>query len=257
MTCRLVGSVSNMLVTLSDCTLAELLVTALSQEVEDGQVVAVGGPSPILAAAALLARASHAPSITILRLGADGYWPFHGSSKEVLDLGERGLFDVFLLPAPKVDGRGVAVYDADHLSGRFPGGLGTRRLYHLAKRAVLFAETHSRDTFVPRLEPTPDTGPPLLPMSGVAEPYALFTPLCRFDFHENGWRLAALHPGVTTDEVAAATGYSYSQDDPLKTTEWPDATMLRLLRTTIRAQLGERYLDFAAGAFGRGTASGA
>ncbi len=230
-------------VTLSDCTLAELLVVALSQEVEDGDVVAVGGPSPILAAAALLARANHAPSITILRLGADGYWPFHGSSKEVLDLGERGLFDVFLLPAPKVDGRGIAVYDADHLSGRFPGGLGTRRLYHLAKRAVLFAETHTTATLVPLLEPTPDTGPPLLPMTGVADPCSLYTPLCRFAFQKGGWELSSLHMGVTAEEVAAATGFSYRQPPATPITLTPETRTLRLLRTTVRGQLGERYTD--------------
>lgn len=229
--------------TLSDYTLAEVLVTALSQEVEDGQVVAVGGPSPILAAAALLARARHAPSITILWLGADGYWPFHNSSKDILDLGERGLFDVFLLPAPKVDGRGVAAYEADHLSGRFPGGLGTRRLHHLAKRAVLFAERHSRTTLVSFAEPTPDTGPPLLPMAEVADPHCLYTPLCRFAFADGGWELDSLHPGVTAAEVEAATGFPYRQPPTPPPTAVPDWRTLRLLRTRVREQLGDRYTN--------------
>ena len=49
-------------------------------------------------------------------------------------------------------------------------------------------------------------------------------------------RLASVHPGVSVDEVQAATGFSLLVPDPVPTTRLPTAEELELLRETLDLQ---------------------
>ena len=51
-----------------------------------------------------------------------------------------------------------------------------------------------------------------------------------FTAPDNAMRLRSVHPGVTVDEVIAATGFSLVVDDDVPTTRTPDAGELRLIR---------------------------
>jgi acyl CoA:acetate/3-ketoacid CoA transferase beta subunit len=56
-----------------------------------------------------------------------------------------------------------------------------------------------------------------------------------FDFRtpDRRMRLASVHPGVTPEEVQAATGFSLAVAEPLATTRSPSAEELRLLREVL------------------------
>jgi len=61
------------------------------------------------------------------------------------------------------------------------------------------------------------------------------TNLAVFDFHpEHGTlRLASVHPGVTVEEVQAATGFSLEVDGEVPQTRLPTAEELRLIREVL------------------------
>jgi glutaconate CoA-transferase subunit B len=63
-------------------------------------------------------------------------------------------------------------------------------------------------------------------------PSVVVTDLGRYDFdRESGeMRLVAVHPGVTVDQVRAATGWDLRVADDLGTTPEPTAEELRLIR---------------------------
>jgi glutaconate CoA-transferase, subunit B len=61
---------------------------------------------------------------------------------------------------------------------------------------------------------------------------AIVTDLCVMDFGgpQHAVRVRSLHPGVSFDEVQAATGFPLFADEGIATTEAPDAEALRIVR---------------------------
>jgi acyl CoA:acetate/3-ketoacid CoA transferase beta subunit len=61
------------------------------------------------------------------------------------------------------------------------------------------------------------------------------TDLAVLDFAtpDHRMRLRSVHPGVTADEVVAATGFELAVPDPVPTTPWPSGEQLRLLREVL------------------------
>lgn len=234
----------------ADGSAEEYLTVLLAREVRDGEVTAIGGHVPLLHRAALLARALHAPRATLLHLGPDAYWPFHGSSKEFLNLDEYGLFDCFLLSPDVVDGHGTPCYPGvDAASQRFPGGIGSLRLLYLGRRCILFVPEHSRQRLVPYVEPMPDTGMPLLPIPPWRGETRLITPLATFDYDAalGGFRLVVLHPGATLDEVQENTGFTFQVAPTLSAPTPPTSREL----ATLRAMRAEEHPATSARAQGR------
>ena len=59
----------------------------------------------------------------------------------------------------------------------------------------------------------------------------IVTNLCVMDFNgpDNAIRVISLHPGVTFDEVQAATGFELHKADTIATTPLPDAEALEII----------------------------
>ncbi|MER3397164.1 MAG: CoA synthetase [Chloroflexota bacterium] len=228
----------------------ELLITVLAGEIRDGDVAAVGGRSPIPAAATLLALYTHAPNATAIILGSRRHFPFTEGSKEFFDLAQRGGIDLFFLSGVQIDGQGNinlhVVGDYEQPRVRFQGGMGSGMLYYMARRVVLFRMEHSRRVFVPRVDfiTASGTTPPGAHRPG--GPTALVTPRCVFDFdRERGrFRLRSLHPGVTLAEVVGRTGFEFDIPEAAPTTPEPTEEQLRVLRGPVLAELAEVYPEF-------------
>ncbi|HMC38461.1 MAG TPA: CoA-transferase [Acidimicrobiales bacterium] len=70
------------------------------------------------------------------------------------------------------------------------------------------------------------------------------TNLCVFDFGgvDHRMRLVSVHPGVSVDDVVAATGFGFDQADRVDVTRAPTADELRLIRDVIDPT-GQRFTE--------------
>jgi len=80
-----------------------------------------------------------------------------------------------------------------------------------------------------------------------AGPVSVVTPLCVLDFETPDLRarVRSIHPGVTPDEVRAATGFALDIADDVAESVPPSAEELRVLRDVVDP-LGTRQMEFKA-----------
>lgn len=222
-----------------DWTLPDLLACVIARLLVDGETVFFGLASPLAMVAALLARATHAPRLTVLNIpGAmgehlarlprstvDGVLTAGGASlfslAEVFDLSARGRLDTVLLSGVQIDRRGQinssVIGPAEHPTVALPGGAGAALLLPTARRTILWRSKHDRRTFVAHLEFTTASGP----TSHVV------TPLGVFERQNDRLALASRHPGVDFATLQAQTGWPLA-DAPL--TPPPTPAELRTLQ---------------------------
>jgi glutaconate CoA-transferase subunit B len=113
---------------------------------------------------------------------------------------------------------------------------------HLALfgREIVMIPRHDPRTFVERVDHVSGAGFPggragreRLGLPG-AGPVLIVTPLCMFAFDEAGEiHVASLHPGVTADQVQAATGFALAIDDDVPVTAAPEPGELEVLRRDV------------------------
>ena len=240
----------------------ERMICCAARELEDGRTVAVGTGVPC--ATAMLAQRTHAPNLTIL-FEAGGVAPklptmpisvgdsrtFHRacmatSMADVMQACQRGMVDYTFLGGAQIDAFGnlnSTMIGTDYARPRvrFPGSGGANDLASLCWR-VLVVTHHDRRRFVEKLDflTTPGylTGPGgreaagLLPDTG---PFRVITDLAVMGYHETTRRMQVLglHPGVTMEQVRAATGFALEAVEPLRVTAAPTEEELGILREEI------------------------
>jgi len=233
----------------------ELLIDTLAGMLAGLRHVAVGAASPIPGAAALLARARD-PGLRVSILGSERHNPFTDGGRELFDCAAQGRIDAFFLGGGQIDGSaninlvGVGGYPQSRV--RWPGSFGSAYLYFLVPRVILFREEHTARVLVPKVEfvSAPGTSAPEIDRPG--GPYALVTGRCVFLFEapRRRFRLASVHPGHTTDEVAHHTGFAYDAPAGVPETPAPSAATLALIRGRIGAEIAETYPAFVARVLG-------
>jgi acyl CoA:acetate/3-ketoacid CoA transferase beta subunit len=252
-----------------DWTIDELISVCISRQVKDGDVLAQGLATPLVAAGYLLAWHTHAPHVyfasaigqTVCRQGA----PLGIANVEALWLDRAMTSFGFvqaaadLLPSVKpkeffrpgqVDQHGnfnnIAIgknYQKPRL--RLPGTGGIPDVTTYMPETFLYVPRHSRVTFVRELDHLSGLGhhPGRTRGSG---PAYLISDLGQFDFPNGRMRIKTIHPGVTTDRLQAKTGFDLLEDDELTVTTSPTSEELVLLRTKIDP-LGIRRLEMLSG----------
>ena len=216
-------------------TSEEMMAVAASRRLHDGTVcfVGIGLPSK----AANLARATHAPGcVLIYESGTIGAKPLNlplsigdGELAETADavVGvpeifaywlQAGRIDVGFLGAAQIDRHGnlnsTVIGDYDHPRVRLPGGGGAPEIAASCKETLVILKQSPR-TFVERLDfrtsvgfgDGPGTREQLgLPGRGVT---AVITDLGELEPDPETFELtlARVHPGVTAEQVVAATGW--------------------------------------------------
>lgn len=234
-----------------DYQINELLITYLARYVADAGHVVTGAISPIPAASALLAERRAGGRLRATILGSRTRFPFTNGGVELFDAAGRGRIDVFFLSGGQIDGEanlnlvGTGAYPRSET--RFPGSFGSAYMYFTVPRVILFREEHSPRVLVPKVDfiSAPGVSPPEVTRRG--GPSLLITNLAvmTFDKTRARFRLDSVHPGVTVDEVTAATGFAFDRPERVPETPRPTAEDLAEIRGPVRQALAETYPKFA------------
>jgi len=239
----------------------ELMICCAARELEDGRTVAVGTGVPC--AAAMLAQRTHAPNLVVM-FEAGGVAPqlptmpisvgdsrtfyralMATSMADVMQFAQRGMIDYTFLGGAQIDAYGnlnsTVIGDHAKPKVRFPGSGGACDLASLCWRTMVVTQQNSK-RFVEKLDflTTPGylTGPNAREAAGLprgAGPFRVITDLAVMGYSDVSKRMQvrSLHPGVTADQVRAATGFQLEFADQVTTTEPPTAEELHILRDEV------------------------
>jgi glutaconate CoA-transferase subunit B len=223
----------------------EMMAVEASRRLADGTVCFVGIGLPSLAAN--LARRTHAPGcVLVYESGTIGAKPVDlplsigdgelaDTADAVVSVPEMfaywlqgGRIDVGFLGAAQIDRHGnlnsTVIGDYDKPAVRLPGGGGAPEIA-LGVREVIVLLRQSRRAFVEKLDFVTSLGDnvrAVVTNLGVLEPRGAEL------------TLVAVHPGVSADEVRAATGWELAVADDVRESALPttaELTTLRALRT--------------------------
>jgi acyl CoA:acetate/3-ketoacid CoA transferase beta subunit len=239
-----------------DITPDEYMVVCMSHQVRDGELVAQGIATPLVAAAYLLARHIHAQHMYFSSAIGQGICrhpaPLSLSHVERLWL-DRSLVNVgfaravcevlpilhpleFFRPAqidPFGNFNNIAFgKDFYHPRLRLPGTGGIPDVTTFLNDIMLYVPRHSRVTFVPQLDFCSGLGHNSARKRGKGPRY-LITDLGQFDFANGRMRITSFHPGVTVEKIQAHTGFPLEISPDVMETEAPSEDELSLLRNDI------------------------
>jgi glutaconate CoA-transferase, subunit B len=240
-----------------DYSLAELMIVAAARLWrDDGEVLATGiGTGPRLAAG--LARLAYNPGLMLTdgeaylveepvplgaresayRVAASGWMTY----ERVFDCVWHGRRHALVMPT-QIDRYGqanISCLGSDYTKPKtqllgargFPGN-------SINHANSFFVAGHSKRTFVDgEVDMVCSVGyNPAREIEGMrtfTDLRAIVTDLCVMDFGgpQHAVRVRSLHPGVSFDEVQAATGFPLVAHEQLATTQAPDAEALRIVRT--------------------------
>jgi acyl CoA:acetate/3-ketoacid CoA transferase beta subunit len=253
-----------------DFTPDEIMVCCMAHQVKDGEIVAQGLATPLVAAAYLLARYTHASNLYFASAIGQGVCrqpaPLSLTRVESLWL-DRSLTNVGFVRAaadilprlrPKEFFRPAQVDPAGNFNNiafgsdyckprlRLPGSGGIPDVTTFIDDIHLYVPRHSRLTFVPRLDFLSGLGHNPARRLGSGPRY-LVTDLGQFDFADGVLRLTSYHPGVTISQIRARTGFELQVAPDIHETPFPTPDELALLRGEIDP-LGIRRLEAMSGA---------
>ena len=223
----------------------EMMAVEASRRLQDGTVCFVGIGLPSLAAN--LARRTHAPGcVLVYESGTIGAKPadlplsigdgeLADTADAVVSVPEMfaywlqgGRIDVGFLGAAQIDKHGnlnsTVIGDYDKPDVRLPGGGGAPEIA-LGVRDVIVLLRQSKRGFVEKLDFVTSLGDHVR---------AVVTNLGVLEPRGGELTLVAVHPGVSVDDVRAATGWELQVADDVHESRLPTAaelTTLRALRT--------------------------
>jgi glutaconate CoA-transferase subunit B len=249
-----------------DYSVDELMVTALAAYFRDGEQACNGMASFIPVAAFMLARMTHAPELVWIassvgleprpdRIPASTLEaPLWRDSIMYLDqytdfwnlvLNGRWI-QKFCVGAAQLDQYGnannsVIGGDYHHPRVRLPGTAGLADMCSIGKDLYYWNPDHCKRSLVERVDFISgagylDGGDAREQLGLGGGPQAVISNLAVMDFHPQSkrMRLKSVHPGVTVDQVQAATGFELLMaSDSIPETRPPSHEQVRLIREVI------------------------
>jgi glutaconate CoA-transferase subunit B len=250
-------------------TIDELMCACIARQLEDGETVAQGLATPLVAAGYLLAKLTHAPNLrfasAIGQAICEDWAPLGLTRIEELWLGKglagRGFahaavevlprFNLkeFFRPA-QIDAQGNfnnIAFGEDYRQPqmRLPGVGGIPDVTGYSDQVYIYVPRHSRVTFVEKVDFVSGLGHSPARTRGQGPVYCI-TDLGQFDWHEGRMRLTSAHPGVTVERIRAKTGFALEVAPGAGETPPPRPEEVRLLREEIDP-LGVRKLEILGG----------
>jgi acyl CoA:acetate/3-ketoacid CoA transferase beta subunit len=258
-----------------DYTIDELMCVCLSRQIEDGELVAQGIATPLVAAGYLLAKLTHAPNLqfasAIGQAICRDWAPLGLTNTEELWVG-KGIYTLDFIQAPcdflprfgpkeffrpgQVDAFGNfnnvfmgGTYEQPRL--RLPGSGGIADVTVFEEQIYLYVPRHGRHTFVEQLDFRSGLGHYPQRKMG-AGPRRLISDLGVFDFGGANGRMCLLthHSHTTPQHIQSKTGFPLLIADNVRPTQPPSEQELKLLREEIDP-LGIRQLETLRGAHRR------
>jgi acyl CoA:acetate/3-ketoacid CoA transferase beta subunit len=259
-----------------DITPDEIMVVCMSRQVLDGEIVAQGLATPLVSAAYLLARQTHAPNLyfasaigqgvcrepaplgltTIESLWLDRSLTHWGFVRAVADFLPGIRPREFFRPG-QVDAAGNfnnIAFGQDYRQPRLrlPGTGGIPDVTTFISNICLYVPRHSRVTFVEKLDFLSGLGHHPARTRGDGPRY-LVSDMGQFDFDgqdntgKKCMRLTTFHPGVDITRIQSRTGFELMIAPDIHETPYPSEDELRLLREKIDP-MGIRRLESMSGA---------
>jgi glutaconate CoA-transferase subunit B len=245
----------------------DALCASIAREIKDGYVVGQGISTPLVAAAYMLAKLTHAPhsivSYTIGNVLSIDMFPISllYYEKYVLDHVTRpwsfaevvgnlvpfGCIDVEVFRPAQIDTYGntnnVCIGSYYKPKVRLPGCGGICDATTIWDRIYFYIPNHNRNVFVEKLDFRSGVGfiegqnehqRKELGLIGKG-PTKVFTNLCTLDFDEETrrMRLASIHPGVSLSEIKENTGFELVIPHKVEETIPPSKEELKLLNEKI------------------------
>jgi glutaconate CoA-transferase subunit B len=253
----------------NDYLIEDLLCVCISRQVKDGEMLAQGLATPLVAAGYLLAWHTHAPNVffasaigqslcnegaplrlsQIESLWLDKAMSSFGFVQAAADLLPRFPPKEFFRPG-QVDRYGnfnnIAIgKDVRKPRLRLPGSGGIPDVTPVSNNIYLYVPRHSRVTFVKEVNLISGLGHSDKRHKGTGARY-LVSDLGQFDFHSGRMRITHLHPGVQLERVIAKTGFELEQKELITETIAPSKEEIQLLNEIIDP-LRIRKLEFLSG----------
>lgn len=241
----------------------------MARQVEDGEIVAQGIATPLVAAAYLLARHTHAPNLYFVSAIGQGicrqpaplgianiesFWLDHsltnvGFARAAADVLPNLRPKEFFRPG-QIDAHGNfnnLAFGNDYTQPRLrlPGSGGIPDVTTFISDIYLYVPRHSRVSFVPKLDFLSGLGHNIVRTHGEGPQY-LVTDLGQFDFANGRMRLTSYHPGATIKRIQAKTKFDLEIADSIHETRPPTSDELELIRQEIDP-LGIRNLELLSG----------
>lgn len=258
-------------------TVDEIMVTWLARQLTDESVCSVGSVSPLATVAYLLAKATHAPGLVLMTANGGlidvAPRPMVMMLAEPLDFQsavmhcggddsyhiyyQRGLVTHEVVSAAQIDRHcqtnNIEVVSPSGKRIRLPGQGGMADVANMHANFQLYLTRHSPLTLVERVDYVSAARGLLTDEERTTAGYQpgtvqLITNLCAFELNWETRELevVSLHPGVSREDVANATGFAVTFAPVVTETPSPSAEELRLIRREIDP-LGMRRLEFVAG----------
>jgi acyl CoA:acetate/3-ketoacid CoA transferase beta subunit len=253
----------------ADYTIDELMAVCIARQVHDGDTLAHGLATPLVAAGYVLAQRTHAPNACFASAVGQGLvhdWaPLGVARAEELWVGKALASASFITLAadmlhtisPKeffrpaqVDPYGnfnnIAIGKDYHRPRlRLPGTGGIPDVSVYSSQMHIYVPRHSRAVFVPKLDWRSGLGHDPARRRGSGPRY-LVSDLGQFDWANGRMRLISFHGGVTVERIQAKTGFELDFAPDVRETPPPTVEEVRLLREEIDP-LGVRRLETLAG----------
>jgi acyl CoA:acetate/3-ketoacid CoA transferase beta subunit len=249
---------------------AEIMITCMARQIKNGEIVAQGIATPLVTAAYLLARHTHAPDLYFVSAIGQGIcrdpaslsvanieslWLDHsltniGFVRAVADALPNLQPKEFFRPG-QIDVHGnfnnIAFgenYAQPRL--RLPGTGGIPDVTTFIDDIYLYVPRHSRVTFVPKLDFLSGLGHHPKRTRGKGPNY-IISDLGQFDFANGRMRLTSYHPGISIKRIQAKTRFELAIANDAHETPPPSREELALIREEIDP-LGIRDLELLSGA---------
>jgi glutaconate CoA-transferase subunit B len=260
----------------ADYTLDELMCALMAREIRDGDWVNHGAVVPLAGAALMLAKHTHAPSLEFFYLGTvfNSINPAEQDLSELMTTPElayttsralvmhhdilsftlRGNCDFQFLRPIQIDRYGsvnVSVIGKPEAPRYRFHGIAVADAMVLVKRVGLYVTEHDPRVFPEQLTFRTGTGHvdkdewrARVGAPGTG-PASVVTPLCVIDFEtpDRRARLRSVHPGVSVDDVQAATGFELAVTGDVSESTPPSAEELHVLREVVD-RAGTRKMEF-------------
>jgi acyl CoA:acetate/3-ketoacid CoA transferase beta subunit len=249
----------------ADYTIDELIAVCIARQVQDGDLLAHGLATPLVAAGYILAQRTHAPNAYFASAVGQGVvheWaPLGVARVEELWVGKAlasasfvALATDFLHTfAPKEFFRPAQVDPYGNFNNiaitrpslRLPGSGGIPDVSVYSSQMCIYVPRHSRAVFVPKLDWRSGLGHDPARQRGKG-PLYLISDLGQFDWANGRMRLTSYHRGVTVERIQSKTGFELDIAPDVSETPPPTVEDIRLLREEIDP-LGVRRLETLAG----------